>query len=255
MEIWEVIAQHRREGVDCVVITILAVRGSVPGVKGAKAVVTAQGIEVGTLGGGKVEARAVAVAKELLKSGDTCLEHTWNLQQDIGMTCGGEMRFLFESVRSESSWHVVIFGAGHVAQALVTLLARLSCRVDVFDPRANWLEMIPISSNVKCHRVDDYVDGVKLVTDRSMVVCLSQGHSTDRPVLSAVLKQDPEVRFLGVIGSASKRAVLMRELREDGISDELIQRIVCPVGLPIGTNEPSEIAISIVAQLLEVRGR
>jgi len=254
MDIWEVIAQQRREGIDCVVITILAVRGSVPGVAGAKALVTEHGIVAGTLGGGKVEAKAVAVARGLLKSSGGCTEHTWNLQHDVGMTCGGEMRFLFEALPSESTWHVVVFGAGHVAQALVSVLARLSCRVDVIDPRGDWLEMIQQSGNVACHRIE-YVDGVKFMTDCSMVTCLSQGHSTDRPVISAVLKQHPDVRFLGVIGSASKRAVLARELREDGVSDELIQRIVCPIGLPIGSNAPAEIAISIAAQLLEVRDR
>ncbi len=255
MDIWEVIAQQRREGVSCVVITVLSVRGSVPGVAGAKAVVTAHGLVAGTLGGGKVEAKSITVAQELLRAGASCVEHTWNLQRDVGMTCGGEMRFLFEPVTAEPSWHVVIFGAGHVAQALVSVLARLSCRVDVVDPRSEWLDMISVSGNVACHRVADYVDGVKLVNQRSMVLCLSQGHSTDRPVLSAVLKQHPDIRFVGVIGSASKRAVLTRELLEDGISDELIQRIVCPIGLPFGSNAPAEIAISIAAQLLQERDR
>jgi xanthine dehydrogenase accessory factor len=57
-----------------------------------------------------------------------------------------------------------------------------------------------------------------------------------------------------VIGSLAKRAVLSRELREDGIEEAQLEKVVCPVGLPIGTNDPAEIAISIVAQLLERRG-
>jgi xanthine dehydrogenase accessory factor len=69
------------------------------------------------------------------------------------------------------------------------------------------------------------------------------------------MRRYPEGALLGVIGSAAKRAVLSRELREDGIAEVVLERMVCPVGLPIGSNDPAEIAISIVAQLLERRGR
>jgi xanthine dehydrogenase accessory factor len=73
-------------------------------------------------------------------------------------------------------------------------------------------------------------------------------------VLREVLRRYPAGAFLGVIGSLAKRAVLSRELREDGIEEGQLERMVCPVGLPIGSNDPAEIAISIVAQLLERRG-
>lgn len=69
-----------------------------------------------------------------------------------------------------------------------------------------------------------------------------------------VLRRFPEVSYLGVIGSASKRAVLIRQFREDGVGERLLKTIVCPVGLPLGGNDPAEIAISIAAQLLERRG-
>jgi xanthine dehydrogenase accessory factor len=68
-----------------------------------------------------------------------------------------------------------------------------------------------------------------------------------------VLRRFPEIPFIGVIGSGSKRAVLLRELREDGLSDHLLEKVICPVGLPIGGNDPAEIAISIAAQLLQQR--
>jgi xanthine dehydrogenase accessory factor len=255
MDTWEVIAQQRREGVPCVVVTVLSVRGSVPCEVGGKAVINADGILAGTIGGGKVEAKAIAVAQGLLNADHPCVEQQWNLQRDVGMTCGGEMRLLFEPLMSAPSWQVVIFGAGHVAQALVQTLARLRCRVDVIDPREQWLEKLSLAANVKAHHVAHYADGVSLVTRGSMVVCVTQGHSTDRPVLSLILRQIPEVRFLGVIGSAAKRAVLMRELREDGHEEALTQRIVCPLGLPLGSNEPEEIAISITSQLLQERDR
>ncbi|MGL4400094.1 MAG: XdhC family protein, partial [Luteolibacter sp.] len=71
--------------------------------------------------------------------------------------------------------------------------------------------------------------------------------------LREAFRRFPELVFVGVIGSASKRALLIRELQEDGIDPAVLEKIHCPVGLPIGGNDPAEIAISIVAQLLEYR--
>ena len=253
MDTWEKIAELRREGTDAVVITITAARGSVPGQVGAKAIVTSAGLLSGNLGGGKVEARAIEQATSILTSDEPCITRTWNLQRDIGMTCGGEMTFLFEKVAAIEPWHIAIFGAGHVSQALVPVLATLACHIDVIDTRSDWLAKFPSRENVRLHQVERFEDGVKLLNPKSYVLSITKGHSTDRPVLREVLKNFPEVPYLGVIGSASKRAVLLRELREDGIADSLLEKILCPLGLPLGTNAPAEIAVSIAAQLLALR--
>jgi xanthine dehydrogenase accessory factor len=253
MDTWEQIAALRREGVDATVITLTAVRGSVPGQLGAKAIVTQEGLIAGNLGGGKVEAKAVAGALALLQSNEPCSSVTWNLQQDVGMTCGGEMSFLFEKVTAVAPWHIAIFGAGHVSQALVPVLATLSCRLDVIDTRSDWLAKFPSLPNVKLHHVASFEDGIALLTPASFVLSITQGHSCDRPVLRDALRRFPEIPFIGVIGSNSKRAVLLRELREDGLQEEILNKIICPLGLSIGSNEPAEIAISITAQLLSLR--
>ena len=253
MDTWEQIADLRREGVDAVVVTITAVRGSVPGQLGAKAIVTRDGLVLGNLGGGKVEAKALVTAISILDDNEACTSITWNLQQDVGMTCGGEMSFLFEKVTAVAPWHIAIFGAGHVSQALVPLLATLSCRVDVIDTRPDWLAKFPTLPNVKLHHVASFEDGIALLTPASFVLSITQGHTCDRPVVRDVLRRFPEVPFIGVIGSISKRAVLLRELREDGLREEVLGKIVCPLGLPIGSNDPAEIAISITAQLLSLR--
>jgi len=255
MDIWEKIAALRREGTDAVVITITAARGSVPGQVGAKAVVTVGGLIAGNLGGGKVEAKAISRAMELLAGAEKCVALTWNLQNDVGMTCGGEMSFLFERIAALPPWHIAVFGAGHVSQALVPVLATLACRIDVFDTRADWLARFPLMEKVRLHQVGKFEQGVDHLTDASFVLSITQGHSCDRPVLREILARLSEVPFLGVIGSASKRAVLLRELREDGFPENLLKKIECPLGLSIGGNDPAEIAISIAARLLEVRGR
>ncbi len=227
MDIWEVIESQRRQGEPIVVATVAAGRGSVPGETGAKAVVSGAGLIAGTLGGGKIEARALAEAATVLAGGPACVMRTWNLQRDIGMTCGGEM--------------------------LVRLLATLRCRIDVVDERPEWLARLPEAENIARHRVAAFEDGVSLVGGGSFVLTISKGHATDRPVLRDVLRRHPEIPYLGVIGSAAKRAVLRRELAEDAIREDLLDKIICPLGLAVGGNDPAEIAVSIAAQLLQRR--
>ncbi len=253
-DIWSTVAELKRAGTDLLVVTVIASRGSVPCVLGAKAVVTSDGLVAGTVGGGKVEARVIAEALGLLGGEEKCVSRKWNLQRDVGMTCGGEMEMVFEIVSSGNGWHIVVFGAGHVSQALIPVLAGMNCTVDVVDERGDWLDGISKRSNVRTHQVENYAEAVALVSAKSTVVSITKGHTSDRPVLRDVLRRFPEIAFLGVIGSASKRAVLMRDLKDDGISEELLEKVVCPLGLPIGGNDPGEIAVSIAAQLLERRG-
>ncbi len=240
-------------GEPMVVVTVAAQRGSVPGETGAKAVVTREGLVAGTLGGGKVEAKAVAEAAAMLESGPACAMRAWNLQRDVGMTCGGEMTLLFERVSAADAWHVVVFGAGHVSQALVRLLVTLRCRIDVVDERPEWLERLPVADSLTAHRVDAFAHGAALAGPDSFVVSITKGHAGDRPVLREIMRTHRELPFIGVIGSAAKRAVLCRELAEDGIPADRLEHLVCPLGFPIGGNDPAEIAISVAAQLLERR--
>ena len=82
---------------------------------------------------------------------------------------------------------------------------------------------------------------------------MTMGHKTDRPVLERIFREGRKFPYLGVIGSDAKRKVLVRELQEAGIGDELSQQFECPIGLPLGNNQPAEIAISVIAQLIQRR--
>lgn len=255
MDVMRAMNELMDSGISIVVVTVAGLKGSVPGELGGKAVVTAEGLVAGTLGGGKVEAKAIAEATAMLAGGPTCAIQQWNLQRDVGMTCGGEMTFFFERIAGAPEWHLLVFGAGHVSQALVRVLAAIRCRVDVVDVRPDWLAKLPLVKNIHAHHLATFEEGVKLARENSFIISISQGHATDRPVLREVLRAFPNIPFLGVIGSAAKRAVLLRELSEDGIAKTQLDRVICPVGLALGGNDPAEIAISITAQLLEARDR
>lgn len=238
-----------------ITVTVAAYRGSIPTTLGSKAVITAAGLHTGTIGGGKIEARAISHALSLLAdpASPPCQLVTWNLRKDIAMTCGGEMTLFFELIRAAPAWHIAIFGAGHIVQALLPVLAPLSCRIDLVDTRPEWLAKIPPQPNLTTHLVNAHTDALPLITEKTQLLSITQGHSTDFPILAEALRSFPEIAFIGVIGSLSKRATLTRELREAGLPECLIAKIHCPLGLPIGDNTPAEIAISITAQLLQVR--
>ncbi|MFT3991549.1 MAG: xanthine dehydrogenase accessory protein XdhC [Luteolibacter sp.] len=253
---WQQLQTLAESGQDAVVITLIGLRGSVPGELGAKAVVSAQGLQSGTIGGGKIEARAIFLAQELLADSarPVCQTRCWNLQKDIGMTCGGEMTLLFEIHRASPPWRIVIFGAGHVSQALVKVLLPLACQIVVIDTREDWLAKLPVAEKLLPVKVGWIEDGVSQIREKDQILAITQGHSTDFPVLRDVFLSRRDVSFIGVIGSQAKRAVLLKNLRQTGVDEALLQTLVCPLGLPLGGNDPAEIAISIAAQLLERRG-
>ncbi|MDA8563690.1 xanthine dehydrogenase accessory protein XdhC, partial [Mariniblastus sp.] len=234
-------------------VTMVEATGSTPQDAGSKMLVDASGRVHGTVGGGKVEHRAIEFAKEMLSDVDRSREIVdWNLQRDIGMTCGGLVKLFFE-VYNRDDWHIVIFGAGHVAQALVAVLLTLNCRVTCFDPRQEWIDRMPDHDRLTKVCVDDLSAEATKLKPSDFVICMTMGHSTDRPILSKIFREQIEPAYLGVIGSKSKRGALVRELKEDGVSPEAAQDFLCPIGLPIGSNQPAEIAISIAAQLLKHR--
>jgi xanthine dehydrogenase accessory factor len=148
-----------------------------------------------------------------------------------------------------------VFGAGHVASAVVACLGQLDCHVTCIDPRAEWLDRIPNNARLRKIRRDEPRSIVAELPADAFVVCMTMGHATDRPILEEIFRQGREFPFLGVIGSRAKRAVLLKELAAAGIADEQAGTFHCPIGLDIGTNQPGEIAVSLVAQLIQERDR
>jgi len=237
-------------GEPCVLVTTVEAIGSTPQDNGAKMLVTVAGLSCGTVGGGRVEAKAVDHAQAMLSSGaNLCDWVSWNLKADVGMTCGGSVKLLFECFGT-ALWKVVIFGAGHVSQSLTRLLASLPCQVTCIDSRSEWLGKLPAGiQHVELESPESYVSQVP---PESYVLCMTKGHRSDLPVLQQVYQSEVLFPFVGVIGSRAKAAVLRKELTAAGVDPDRLD-FHCPVGLPIGSNHPAEIAVSIAAQLIQVR--
>jgi xanthine dehydrogenase accessory factor len=252
---YEQLVALERDRTAFVLVVLVDALGSTPQDTGAKMLVTAAGRHTGTVGGGRVEAAALTLAQALLADGATAPRFVnWSLKGDIGMTCGGSVKFYFESHPAASPWPIVIFGAGHTAQALLPVLLPLPCTLTVCDPRAEWLEKLPRARHLTIVRHDSPADLVPTLPADAFVLCMTQGHKTDRPILHRALA-GRDFPFVGVIGSAAKAAVLRKEMIADGLAPARAKKFHCPVGLGFGSNHPHEIALSIAAQLLAERDR
>ena len=255
---YDQLAALEREGVGFVFVVLTESLGSAPSHSGAKMLVTDVGLHTGTVGGGKVEAKAIALAQELLAGGDAKPRFVnWALKTDVGMTCGGSVKLYFEPHVAGgvgAAWPIWIFGAGHVVQALVPVLAPLDCQLTIVDPRREWLDRLPRARNVRYVEAAEPAGLVPAIPDHAFLLCLTKGHASDRPVLQRALAER-KFPFIGVIGSDSKAKVLQKELIAAGLPAKRAKEFHCPVGLPFGNNDPREIALSIAAQLLAERDR
>lgn len=240
-------------GTPVVAVTVVDTQGSAPQDRGAKMLVTPQGLHSGTVGGGKVETKAIAEAKAML-AGDA-IDNTrfvqWNLNKDVGMTCGGIVKLYFESFNA-GRWKIVVFGAGHISNALNALLIHLDCQVTVIDPRDEWLARLPQSPRITAVLEPDMPSRVSALPDDAFVLLMTMGHATDKPILLEILRTRT-FPYLGVIGSHSKAIILHRDVAEAGLPAGLQEAFFCPVGLDLGSNHPYEIAVSITAQLIQKR--
>src|SRR5213079_170213 len=130
----------------------------------------------------------------------------------------------------------------------------LPCSLTVYDSRREWLDQLPRARNVSIVAHENPADVVPSLPANAFVLCMTKGHTTDRPIIQRALAER-NFPFLGVIGSKAKAAVLRRELIAAGLSEERAQQFHCPIGLEFGSNHPHEIALSIAAQLLLERDR
>lgn len=230
--------------------TVIERSGSAPQIVGARLLLHDDGTQVGTVGGGAIEAEVIAACRAALRDGNARrIRH--NLVRDLGMCCGGTMEVLVEFVQPMP--RLVVIGAGHVSQALVPVAATAGFRVTVFDDREEMLEH-PAFTGVEVHLRDvDELDGaLGDLDDRDYVVILTRDHARDERALAWLV--DRPHRYLGMIGSRRKVIAVVRRIlhRRTGAPPDF-SRVRAPIGLSLGGRTPAEIAISIVAEMIADR--
>jgi xanthine dehydrogenase accessory factor len=146
---------------------------------------------------------------------------------------------------------VHLAGAGHVALATARIAAFVGFEVVVMDDRQEFasIERYPEAGKVRV--LDSFSDCIKDLGPDDYVIIVTRGHLHDREVLAQALRTD--AGYIGMIGSKRKRAAVYDSLRRDSFTDTDLARVHCPIGLAIGADTPEEIALSIMAELVQVR--
>ena len=148
---------------------------------------------------------------------------------------------------------VYVFGGGHVAQALIPVLAGVDFPVVVIDDRPEFAdpELFPDAADVRCLSLKELAGNLTVGTGDRICV-MTRGHAGDTDVLRFALSTP--ARYVGAMGSSSKRESVFSKLESEGY-EQVRERVIMPIGLPLGGRTPAEIAISITAQLIEDRAR
>ena len=218
--------------------TVVQVQAGSPAQVGFKMLVRADGTVVGNLGGGALEARARMEAQVALHDGESRLSH-YSLREEgpdaVGMLCGGEVTVFIEVCQPLPA--LLVVGGGHVGQPLAEMASTVGFHVRVVD--------------VKPERASEASFDLATITPRTYVVLITENHVTDEQWLRRIL--GTPAAYIGMIGSQRKVRVIFEHLRSDGVTAEQLARVHAPIGLDLGGHSPAEIALAILAEVVQVR--
>ncbi len=248
MDIFRVLYELSEKEQDFVLCTVTSTKGSVPGKIGAKMIVLPDGSIYGTIGGGNIEFQAMEYCKELFLK-PASISKKYNLDTDLNMACGGTMEIFFET--NISNFSLYIFGAGHVGKAVAKYAKDFNFKITFIDNRPGIINDIEDNFNTLN---DDYEQAVEKLTfnERTFSLIVTHKHLFDESILQNLISRP--FAYLGMIGSRKKISEIRKKMIDERkISTELIDRIDMPVGVKINSVTPEEIAISIVAKLIDVK--
>ncbi len=270
------------ESIPTMLVTVIAVKGSAPRGVGTAMLVQPKGI-VGTIGGGRLEYVAIDAARDCARiHRKTPYTERYPLGAKLGQCCGGWVTLLFECVEPNwqlwvnealNAWqqglpyqrpvdehfthqitppdaHLVLCGAGHVGRALVSVLTDAPIRIQWVDEREDeFPENVPANTQLEITDIPEYL--IESAPAGSAVLITTHRHDLDFKLAESALMRT-DLAYVGMIGSASKRLRFAQLLQKRGGNLELLQRLTCPIGIEgVVSKEPSVLAISVAAQILE----
>lgn len=247
-EFYSFVGKRLSEGKRVVIATVIEAEGSAPQGSGASMAITDDGPICGTVGGGCVERYIVKMARKVFDDGKTRIEE-FNLGDQswsgIGMTCGGKVKMLMQLV--EPTERLIVFGSGGVARTTCQIAKMLGYDVIVLDPFAD-KELFPgceVYTQGILHKIKEIpitpFDSILMLTD----------HRYDFEALQAVFES--KARYIGMIGSKNRVNSVFKELVEQGAALDKLLTVYAPVGVDIGAISPGEIAVSIMAEVINSR--
>jgi xanthine dehydrogenase accessory factor len=240
------------KGRPVVLATVVKARGSVPRHAGSKMLVYADGQIRGTIGGGEMEARVIQDALGALADGRPQVV-AYSLvdpaRGDPGL-CGGEVEVYIEPYHPPAT--VLIIGCGHVGRAVAHLASWLGYRVAVNDDREEMVseEIVPEADVYLPGSLAEAMSSFQIHSN-TYIITVTRNVLLDRQILPLLTKTPAP--YIGVIGSRRRWQETRRLLREDGLSEEHLNRFHSPIGLELNAETPEEIAVSIMAEITMIR--
>jgi xanthine dehydrogenase accessory factor len=241
------------QGRPAVLATVVATRRSVPRHAGTKMLVYPDGRLVGTVGGGEMESRVIDEARAAFSTRRPQLLDYALVEPARGDpgVCGGEVKIYLEPYMPAHT--VVVVGGGHVGRAVVDLADWLGYRTVVVDDRADRLteEEMPNATERHAGPSREVLPTLEITEDTSVAVVT---RSVDRDVEAVSFLLQTPARYIGVMGSDRRWSEVKRALGEAGIGEEELARVHAPIGIEINAETLEEIAVSIMSEIIQVRG-
>lgn len=243
------IIELKHTGINSALCTLTETSGSVPRKAGSKMIVAENGEIYGTVGGGTIEMQIIEKAGQVIKSNSPA-KFFFNLEENSDMHCGGSVEVFIEPLKSRDE--LFIFGAGHVGMALARLARSFGFNSTMVDDREFLLNVAKEEGFATIK--GDFIRAAKNLqtNEHTFLVVTTPKHKYDEEV-TAILGKQP-FKFLGMIGSRKKVALAAKNFKEQYLlSDAQIEKINMPIGIPFNAQTPEEIAISILAKLIDVK--
>ena len=246
-DIFDVVTELRASGRPFAVATVVETTGSVSAKTSSKAVIDENGrVVAGWVGGGCAESATCHTAIQCIQSGQTAILEV-DMDDEVlgaGMPCGGHMRVYVEPVLPRPTlW---IMGHGRVAECLCSLADMVGLDVVVNDPMVD-RERYPAASRLI---TDDVNYGMLSPAPGDFVVIATQ-HKGDHLSMKRALSSG--VRYIALIASRKRSRLVLDYLRQEGIGDQEIDRVMAPSGLDLGARTPEEIALCVMSEIVLVR--
>jgi xanthine dehydrogenase accessory factor len=243
----------RKAGQACAMVTVTEVRGSAPREPGARMIIAEGRLVWGTIGGGNLEKLAIEQAQAFIdEHGRHTASVKFPLAESAGQCCGGEVTVFFETFAWRRT-RVVVFGAGHVGQAIGGLANYLQADVLLVDEREE-SDLQPAPDSARTYEllcIDEPQEEVDNLPSDALLLVMTHSHARDLEIVARALKCGP-FAYIGLIGSERKWDRFRKRLLQRGFTEEELSQVTCPIGAGRTSKEPSAIAISVAAQLLGV---
>lgn len=244
-----------------IIVTITQAQGSTPRETGAAMAVSHTAI-AGTIGGGQLEFHCIDIAREMLAGDATTKSLDIPLGPQMGQCCGGRVQVSLKRAtmadlalqrardKAEAASHspVLIFGAGHTGRALAFALAPLPLAVSLIDDRDGAMNGMPAA--ITCIRMPDPVAAIESAASGTAYVILTHSHALDYRLTEAALARG-DAAYVGMIGSATKRARFSSSFLRGGGRRDALSRLICPIGAAdVDDKRPEVIAALTAAELV-----